>query len=95
MQQVGSWRPQVWSLLLSASGCLQRVNKQPVPRRLGLTEVGKMLTKMPKARRVPEQVVALLQRAVPQAAPRESRPVRWVCRPSDQRLMGLRTYSVL
>ena len=37
---------------------------------------------------------SLLQRAVPQAAPRESRPVRWVCGPSAQRLMGLRTCSL-
>ena len=93
MQHVDSWRPQVRSLL-SAVGCLQQVSTQPLPRRLGLTQVGKMLTNTPKTCRVPGQVVALLQREVPQAAPRESRPVRWVSGPSTQRLMGLRTCSL-
>ena len=93
MQQVGSWRPQVRSLL-AAVGCLQQVSTQPLPRRLGLTRVGKMLTRTPKICRVPEQVAALLQREVPQVTPRESRPVRWVSGPSAQRLMGLRTCSL-
>ena len=78
-------------LLRAAVGCLQQVSKQPLPRRVGLTQVGKMLTKMPKTCRVLEQVAALLQRAVSHVAPRESKPVRWVSGPSTQRVMGLRT----